>query len=163
MNREYGEVDIDNTRATVAFDRVFDTAMATVWDMLTTDEGLERWLAPATVDLRTGGTVDLDFGEEGLAGGAIIDLVSGSSIEYEWRFPGEPDSIIRFDLEALDDGRTRLRLNHRLLPPDQAVGYGAGWHAHLDQLADALGGGTDFDWMGRFNGLLSEYRTLVVV
>ena len=163
MTREYGKVNIAETRATVSFDRVFDAAMATVWDMLTTDQGLERWLAPATVDLRSDGTMDIDFGEEGLAGGAIIDLVPGSSIEYEWRFPGEPDSIIRFDLEALDDGRTRLRLNHRLLPFDQAVGYGAGWHAHLDQLGDALGGGTDFDWMDRFNELLPEYRTRVAV
>jgi len=163
MKSEYGNVSIDNTRATVAFDRVFDAAMATVWDMLTTDDGLERWLAPATVDLRTDGAMDIDFGDEGLAGGAIIDLVPGSSIEYEWRFPGEPDSIIRFDLEALDDGRTRLRLHHRLLPSDQAVGYGAGWHAHLDQLGDALGGGTDFDWMDRFNHLMPEYRSSVVV
>ena len=53
MKSEYGNVSIDNTRATVAFDRVFDAAMATVWDMLTTDDGLERWLAPATVDLRS--------------------------------------------------------------------------------------------------------------
>lgn len=163
MNNDYGSVDIDNTRASVAFDRVFDAAMADVWDLLTTDEGLEQWLAPATVDLRTGGTLDIDFGEEGLAGGAIIDLVPGSSIEYEWQFPGEPDSIIRFDLEALDDGRTRLRLHHRLLPADQAIGYGAGWHAHLDQLVDALSGGNDFDWTGRFNQLMAEYRSSVVV
>lgn len=107
--------------------------------------------------------MDIDFGEEGLAGGFIIDLVPGTSIEYEWRFPGEPDSIIRFDLEALDDGRTRLRLNHRLLPTDQAVGYGAGWHAHLDHLADALAGRTDFDWSTRFNQLMPEYRARVGV
>lgn len=163
MNNEYGTVNNYDLRATVTFDRIFDAAMADVWSMLTTDEGLERWLAPATVDLRTDGTMDIDFGEEGLAGGAIIDLVPGSSIEYEWRFPGEPDSIIRFDLEALDQGRTRLRLLHRLLPSDQAVGYAAGWHAHLDQLVDALGGGTDFDWVIRFNQLLPEYRSGVVV
>ncbi len=118
---------------------------------------------PATVDLRADGTMDIDFGEEGLAGGAIIDLVPGSPIEYEWRFPGEPDSIVRFDLEALDDGRTRLRLHHRRLPSDQAVGYGAGWYAHLDQLADALTGGADFNWIHRFNQLLPEYRSGAVV
>ncbi len=163
MKSDYGKVKIDDTRASVAFDRVFEAAIADAWDMLTTDNGLERWLAPAAVDLRANGTIDIDFGEEGLAGGGIIDLVPDSSIEYEWRFPGEPDSIIRFDLEALDQGRTRLRLHHRLLPSDQAVGYGAGWHAHLDQLVDALGEGTDFDWMNRFNQLLPEYRSRAVV
>lgn len=151
-----GTVDLDEDRASVTFDRVFDARIDRVWAMLTTPDGLERWLSPANLDLRVGGQIDLDFGEEGLAGGAITDLQPPVVLEYHWQFPGEPDSIIRFELEDLGS-QTRLRLHHRLLPLDQAIGYGAGWHAHLDQLAHALVSDTEFDWTARFNELMARY------
>lgn len=159
MSEEYGTVNVLESDATVRFDRILDDALSDVWEMLTTAEGLERWLAPSIVDLRVGGNVDVDFGEESPAGGAIMDLVPGRSIEYVWRFAGEPDSIIRFDLESVDGAKTRLRLHHRRLPTEQAIGYGAGWHAHLDQLADALAGGADYDWMARFDDLMPHYQS----
>ncbi len=59
-------------------------------------------------------------GEGEVVGGEIIDLIPGSTLECHWRFTGEPDSIIRFDLEAVDTDKTKLRLDHRHLPPDQA-------------------------------------------
>lgn len=122
---------------------------------------MEKWLAPASVELRIGGRMDIDFGEDEVVGGEIIDLVPGVALEYHWRFPGEPESIIRFELESIDTNKTRLILNHRLLPRDQAVGYGAGWHAHLDQLENALAARGAFDWASRFNGLLPEYQNQI--
>lgn len=155
--RGFGKVAFHGDRAAVQFEREIDAAIDRVWELISTADGLEQWLAPATVELQVGGALDIDFGEDGLAGGLIIDLVPGTVLEYHWQFPGEPDSIIRFELEDLG-GRTRLRLHHRLLPPEQAAGYGAGWHAHLDQLAGIARGATEFDWTARFEELLPRYQ-----
>ena len=154
-----GVLGSEDGRPTVEFERVLNAAIDTVWTMLTTEEGLEKWLAPASVNLRFGGTMDIDFGEGAVVGGQIIDLIPGVALEYHWRFTGEPDSIVRFELEVLDPRTTRLRLRHRMLPPDQAVGYGAGWHAHLDQLEAALSHDDPFDWMERFTELMPEYES----
>lgn len=156
-----GTMGFVDERAFTSFERELDASIDRVWDLIASADGLERWLAPATVDLRAGGSVDIDFGEDGLAGGAIIDLVPGSVLEYEWQFPGEPNSVIRFELSDLGDGRTRLSLTHRLLPTDQAPGYGAGWHAHLDHLDAVATDREPGDWMTRFNGLLPVYQRAV--
>lgn len=52
-------------------------------------ESLEKWLAPASVELRIGGRMDIDFGEDEVVGGEIIDLVPGVALEYHWRFTGK--------------------------------------------------------------------------
>jgi hypothetical protein len=46
-----------------------------------------------------------------------------------------------------------------MLPVDQATGYGAGWHAHLDQLEAAVTGRDLIDWLDRYTGVLSEYES----
>jgi uncharacterized protein YndB with AHSA1/START domain len=158
VNNDYGVIRTDQGHPRVSFERVLNAAIDSVWAMLTTEDGLEKWLAPASVELRIGGAMDIDFGEEESVGGEIIDLEPGRVLEYHWRFSGEPDSIIRFELDVVDDEQTRLRLDHRLLPEDQAVGYGAGWHAHLDQLGLVVATDDRIDWMERFNELLPEYQ-----
>jgi uncharacterized protein YndB with AHSA1/START domain len=158
-DERFGRMSTQDAQPRVEFERVLDAAIDTVWAMLSTEDGLEKWLAPATVDLRFGGTMDIDFGEGGVAGGEIIELVPGVALEYHWRFTGEPDSVVRFELEMVDPNTTRLRLHHRMLPPDQAVGYSAGWHAHLDQLEAALAGSPHVDWMERFTAVKAEYES----
>ena len=152
-----GQSGGEGDRAWVEFERTLDAPIDVVWAMLTTEDGLQRWLAPARVDLQFGGSVDVDFGEGGVAGGEIIDLVPGKVLEYHWRFTGEPDSIIRFELEVVEPDRTQLRLQHRLLPLDQATGYAAGWHAHLDRLQAEVEGSEPVEWEDRFGELLPRY------
>lgn len=161
MNSNYGTLTTSDDGPTVNFERIIDASIDKVWAMLTTNNGLQLWLAPASVDLRVGGTIDIDFGEGEMVGGKITDLVPESILEYHWRFTGEPDSIIRFELEAVNANTTRLTLNHRLLPADQATGYAAGWHAHLDQLEEAGIGNQPFDWMERFDAVLPEYQSVI--
>lgn len=158
MIDDFGRLHTSGDLPSVEFERVLDSAIDVVWAFLTTEEGLEHWMAPSKVDLRLGGTVDIDFGEGGVAGGEILDLVPGVALEYRWRFTGEPDSIVRFELEVIDPDKTRLRLHHRMLPPDQAVGYGAGWHAYLDRLGATVTDGDEVDWLARFQALLPEYQ-----
>ena len=152
-----GAFDRIDGHPAVEFERILDAAVDVVWALLTTPEGLRRWLAPAHIDLRFGGDVNIDFGDDGVAGGEILDLVPHSVLEYRWRFTGEPDSVVRFELEIIDPGTTRLRLRHRMLPSDQAIGYGAGWHAHLDQLEAVAAGREPIESEGRFAQVLPRY------
>lgn len=161
MSSEFGQLTSYENAPMVRFERVIDAAIDAVWAMLSTEDGLERWLAPASVELRVGGAMNIDFGEGEVVGGEIIDLIPGALLEYHWRFTGEPDSIIRFELEPRENGQTTLKLEHRLLPPDQAVGYGAGWHAHIDALAHQLSPSpAGFDWDARFGELLPVYQSV---
>ena len=157
---EYGNLESDASRAFVRFERELSAAIDVVWDLISTADGLALWLSPAAVDLRMGGSVDLDFKEEGLAGGEIISFEPGAVLEYHWQFPGEPDSVIRLELTETQTG-TQLVLEHRLLPLDQAVAYGAGWHAHLDHLQAVATGETPDDWHDRFQNLLPHYAANV--
>lgn len=157
-DERFGRMSTQDGQPHVEFERVLDAAIDTVWALLSTEDGLEKWLAPATVDLRFGGTMDIDFGDGGVAGGEIVELVPGVALEYHWRFTGEPDSVVRFELEVVSPQKTRLRLMHSLLPVDQATGYSAGWHAYLDQLEAVLAGQNSIEWIERYQSLLPEYR-----
>lgn len=159
MSDRHGQFGSDGDGPWVEFERILDAAVDVVWGLLATEEGLERWLAPATVDLRLGGNMDIDFGEGGVTGGEIIDLIPGVALEYRWRFTGEPDSVVRLELEVIDEQTTNLRLRHRMLPVDQATGYGAGWHAHLDQLEAAASEMPPIDWAERFGEVMPEYQS----
>lgn len=64
---------------------------------------------------------------------------------------------MRFELEPSDHGGTILRLVHTLLDAGIAPGYGAGWHAHLDQLAGHLEG-EPRSWDERYQAVLGTYR-----
>jgi hypothetical protein len=56
-------------------------------------------------------------------------------LEFEWHFSGETRSVVRFELHA-EEEHTRLVVEHLALGSQHAVGYAAGWHAHLDGLRD---------------------------
>ena len=76
-------------------------------------------------------------------------------------FPGEAESIVRFELSPQEAG-TLLVVDHRLLGGDHATGYAAGWHAHLDRLDDLLSGRPGRSWDERFSAVLPHYRQQVV-
>ncbi len=106
-----------------------------------------------------GGTVEhrFDETEDGLAHGRILRLEVPHLLEYEWRFPGEPDSAVCFELRAEGD-RTVITLTHRMLGVGHAAGYGAGWHAHLDRARGGVTGGS-LSWDERFGELIGGYQT----
>jgi uncharacterized protein YndB with AHSA1/START domain len=155
----YGTIiERDPQHATIRFERSLEADIAETWRWLTEPDRLERWLAPTMIDLRVGGTVEHRFDEtdDGLVRGRIQRLESPHLLEYEWRFPGETDSLVRFELRAEGD-RTVITITHRLLGIGQAAGYGAGWHAYLDLLEAAILG-RSMSWDDRFGELIGDYQ-----
>jgi uncharacterized protein YndB with AHSA1/START domain len=152
----FGTVTNFDESATVRFERIIGAAVEVVWNALTDPTEIAAWLAPAGFDTRAGGNVSIDFGEGGTVAGAITEFEPLRVLEYTWTFTGERDSVLRFELTA-DGAKTKLVLEHRLLPPDQAVGYGAGWHAHLDMFGAHVTNATPVDWDERFTEVLGAY------
>lgn len=143
-----GTIEADGDRRRLRFERRLDASIDDVWAALTEPERLARWLAPASFG---GGCVRIDFGGD-VVTGSVLASEPPHLLEYEWRFPGETESIVRIELLA-DEEATLLVLEHRRLGVDQAAGYAAGWHAHLDRLADAAS-----SWDERFQQWLPHYR-----
>jgi uncharacterized protein YndB with AHSA1/START domain len=157
---EFGTiVERDLQHATIKFERSLEADIAKTWRWLTEPDRLERWMAPTQIDVRVGGTVEHRFDEtdDGLARGRILRVDVPHLLEYEWRFPGEPDSAVCFELRAEGD-RTVITLTHRMLGVGHAAGYGAGWHAHLDVLEAAMVGGA-LSWDECFGEIIGDYQT----
>ncbi len=153
---ELGVLRLEDDRRGVRFARHLAAPLDEVWDALTDPERRARWLAPGTIDATAGGSVRLDFGEGGLVTGQVLACEPPTLLEFEWRFTGETESVVRLELSPAGDG-TLLVLDHRALAEQHAAGYSAGWHAYLASLSDHLDS-TDGSWEERFAAALPEYR-----
>lgn len=128
----------------LGYERSFEHPVERVWAAVTDPELMGDWLAEAEVDLQEGGTVELrwlDTDSEGrhtVATGRITALVPQRLVEYTVSVHG----VLRFELRP-EDGGTRLNFTCEMPGSDSYLRERlAGWHMHLDLLADALGGGT---------------------
>lgn len=156
----YGTITrADAAHATIRFERRLPAPIERVWLAITDPDQLATWLAASSLDLRAGGKVEHVFDPADPGGhvrGTILRIEPMTLFEYEWRFLGEPDSILRYDLVA-DGDTTVMTLTHRLLGIDQVSGYGAGWHAYLDALAAVLARTEAPDWGTRFAAVRAAY------
>jgi len=134
----YGElVDLDGRRA-VRFVRRYAVSRAELWSAITERERTARWAFPAEMEPRSGGALRFDYGEAGSVDGTILVWDEPSVLEYEW---GEAEMPwrIRFELASDGDEATLLTFDH-FLPDPSNPDFAAGWHWHLDRLAQHLAG-----------------------
>jgi uncharacterized protein YndB with AHSA1/START domain len=153
----YGALRGDGDRAAVRFERRYDGSPAEIWSALTQPDRVRRWLAEVLDGaIEPGGefTFRWNGDDAQTARCTVVQFDPPRTLELTWGFVGEPPSVLRIDLSPAEGGGTLLLLDHRQLPLNQAVGYAAGWHAHLSALAD-------FDlaaWDDRFAKFLPAYR-----
>jgi uncharacterized protein YndB with AHSA1/START domain len=127
-------------RGGVRVQRRYDATPAEVWAALTDPASLGRWLARAgRVEPREGGAFELDFPDRELTRmtGRVRAIEPGRLLELEWSYPGEPPSVVRFEI-AEHEGGTRLVVDHRGLERARATAYGEGWQRHLERLRGVL-------------------------
>ena len=159
MTTANGTTTRNADHATITFSRRLAHPVDAVWAAITDSSLISQWLAPTTFDGREGGEVDIDFGgEEGHTTGRILTFDPPRTLEHEWHFPGEVDSVVRYDLTT-DGDTTVLTLTHRRLSLAFAAGYGPGWHAYLDRLTAVLDGTDVPDWDERFDAVRPAYQT----
>jgi uncharacterized protein YndB with AHSA1/START domain len=155
-----GLLRLDGSARAVRFERVLAGGPEEVWSALTEPARLRRWLAEAELDLREGGAVSFRFGDtpDQHVTGRVLAVDEPRLLEYEWTWPGQTESVVRWELSADGAGGTRVVLDHRRLPADAATGYGAGWHAYLDLLEAHLGGEESADWGELVAARLDAYQ-----
>jgi uncharacterized protein YndB with AHSA1/START domain len=151
----------EGERRSIRFEREYDAEVENVWAALTEPEQLRRWLAVggAVLEPQAGGRFEVRMtpDEKETAWGTVLAFEPPRLLEVEWHYEGEEESVLRIELEPRG-ARTLLVLDHRLLQASQAAGYGAGWHAYLDALADVLAGASPGSWDERFQTRLDDYR-----
>ncbi len=130
------------------YERHLDHPLERVWAALTEPDQLVQWLADADLDLVEGGAFELrwlntdDEGNRAVMRGTITRLQPVRLIEYS----GDVHGVLRWELRPDGDGSLLTFVNGTPAPEEYRAKVLAGWHTHLDHLADALDG-HPVDWM----------------
>ena len=164
-SRADGVVEHDGDQRVLRFERSLAHPVDRVWAALTEPDEIRGWLADADIDLAEGGRVQLrwlntdEAGNRAVATGTVAALDPPRLLELDTDRHG----VIRWELRPDGDG-TRLTLT--VMPPwsdDTVLLALAGWHIHLEHLADALAG-RPVDWprwsedhLPRWKELHAEY------
>ncbi len=149
----------------VRFDRRFATTAEDLWSAITEPARLARWLMPVGGELREGGRYTIDFGDDDLAEGTVLECDPGRGFTVTWQIEGEPAGLVSARILTGDHDPV-LRLEHVQLPEDQGIGYAAGWHAYLDRLGAELSENDapdDVDFGDRWSAVVTGYRAMGAV
>lgn len=164
---------LDATRGAIRVEDVYDTDVEDLWDACTTPARLGRWIAEVSGDLRVGGVVHTVFTSTA-TGSMTVEICDRPEHLLLTGGPGIDDDT---QLEAWltpEGSGTRLVVEERGLPLDKLHYYGAGWQAHLEDLAAELatGGPVHVDgwspeasaprWQARWEALTPAYEAMAV-
>ena len=137
-----GTVDrTDDGRYVISFERRIAHPPRSVWDALTRPEELIRWWGEAEVDLTEGGRFRIRWlneheGEHAVMEATIALLVPERLLVLD----GDIHGRLRWELTPEGDATLLSFRSTTELQPDYLTLVPAGWHFHLDALADHLDG-----------------------
>jgi uncharacterized protein YndB with AHSA1/START domain len=156
-NSLVGSLHAADGKAVVRMEDRFSTEPDDLWSALTDPQRLARWIAAVEGDFRLGGEFRASF-TSGWEGPGRVDVC-----DPPWRLlvtmaPGQDDQTV-IEVELVPDGdHTRLVLEERGLPLAEAAAHGAGWQAHIEDLAAHLTGRPAADWRTRWTELIPAYQ-----
>lgn len=156
--------------ATVRIQRRLPGPIERVWAYMTQSDLRRRWLAAGPMDLKVGGEVELTWRNDELTS-HIEQRPAGTAAEHSMKSHItriDPPRLLAFDwgdgdvtfeLERQGD-EVLLTVTHRRLA-DRAslLSVSAGWHAHLDILADRVAGREPGPFWSAWSRLRAEYET----
>jgi uncharacterized protein YndB with AHSA1/START domain len=128
---------------TVRFERDVRASPDEVYAAISDPATVRRWLATCELEPTVGGRVHLVWpNDEGEMHGVVTAVSPGSALEYSWSESEDDDetSLLRWEITPRG-GEATLRLTHSGTSPKDALGFGAGWQAHLEALDVVLSGG----------------------
>ena len=144
-------------KAVVRMEDDFGTDAEDLWSAVTEPERLARWVAQVDGDLRLGGAFRATF-TSGWEGPGRVDECEPPRRLVVTMSPGQDDQTV-IEVELVPDGdQTHLVLEERGLPLNEAAAHGAGWQAHVEDLAAHLAGRPPANWQTRWTELTPTYR-----
>jgi uncharacterized protein YndB with AHSA1/START domain len=150
---------LDEKVGAVRVEDVYDTDIRDLWEACTTPERLSRWIAEVTGDLREGGEIHATFTSTWTGPGRIEVCQAPRHVLLTME---SEEGDTQMEAWLTEEGpRTRLVVEERGLPLDALHFHGAGWQAHLEDLARSLAGGRS-DWKARWNELTPTYEAMPV-
>jgi len=150
---------LEDGRGAVTMEDFFDTGIDDLWSAVTDPDRLARWLASVDGELRIGGRIHAKFTStyEGPGRIDVCDAPRQLRVTFE---PGTPDETVMEANLTPVGGRTRLIIEERGLPLEDVSGHGAGWQAHVEDLAAYLAGREPGEWRERWMELTPAYKEL---
>ncbi|MBL8585034.1 MAG: SRPBCC family protein [Rhizobiaceae bacterium] len=162
---------------TVRIERLLPGPIERVWAYLTESDKRGRWLSSGDMDLRPGGQVEHVFRNSELTlnddpapakyqrhagavtmGGEITACEQFRLLAYRWGTDANA-SHVTFELTPQND-KVLLVVTHRQIASrDNLLGFSAGWHTHLDILADRLEGREPPGFWKTHGRLVAEYES----
>jgi uncharacterized protein YndB with AHSA1/START domain len=134
-------------RHVLRFERWLRHPIERVWSALTDPGELRGWLAEAELELVEGGRVELrwlnsdEHGNRAVARGVVTSLEPLRLLELDTDIHG----LLRWELNEEEGGCRLTFTTVTPAPPDFLSKVAAGWHIHMDHLADLLEG-HPVDW-----------------
>ena len=146
----------DGTGA-VRMEDLYDTSAEDLWSALTDPERLARWIGVVAGDLRVGGTFHVRF-TSGWEGPGRVEICRQPQRLLLVMAPGTADETqIEATLVSVGD-QTRLVIEERGIRIEHLPAHGAGWQAHVEDLAAHLAGRERQDWRARWLELTPSYE-----
>jgi len=174
MNNAYGVIAEPGT---IVFQRMLPGPIERVWAYLTESDKRGQWLASGEMELKVGGTVELDFHNADLSPvtsaapekykamensasftARITRIEPPRLLAYTWAESEGNDSEVTFELTQRGD-EVHLLLTHRHLGDnrDTLLSVASGWHTHLGILIDRLNGQVPQSFWATHTRLEAEY------
>jgi uncharacterized protein YndB with AHSA1/START domain len=129
----------------VTLTQTYPSAQAEVWNAITSQDRISRWLGPITGDFTLGGRYQI----EGNAGGEVLECAEPHTLHVTWEYGGDV-SWVTATLSG-DDNETTLQIEHVAHVGDEdwkmfgPSAVGIGWDMMLLGLALHLGSGSSLN------------------
>ena len=143
-------------KGVVRMEAAYDTDIQDLWTALTDPQRLSRWIADVEGDLRLGGVFRARFTSD-WEGSGRVDVCERPTRLVVTMTDERGETVMEARLTAEAD-QTRLVIEDRGLPLGELAAHGAGWQAHIEDLASHLAGQAPSDWKTRWLELTPSYR-----
>lgn len=105
------------TKPQIQIKRIFQHSKSDVWKAISTQEALEQWLMEVeNFELKIGHQFTLKTkpqgGFDGIIHCRILEFTPLEYLSYTWTSNALPETIVSFNLKALDNNKTMLTLSH---------------------------------------------------
>lgn len=146
-------------KGVVRMEDLYDTDIGDLWSALTEPRRLARWVAEVEGELHPGGHIRARF-TSAWEGPGRIDVCQAPHRLAVVLAPGTAEETVIEATLTPEHDRTRLVVEERGIPVDELASFGAGWQAHVEDLAAHLDGRPVADWTARWTALRPIYEGL---